>query len=42
VAKNLDATKWARPNTCRAIEFLMMRVQVPNMDDWSKLVHLMT
>jgi hypothetical protein len=41
VAKTLYATKWARPNTCTAIEFLMTRVQAPNKDDWSKLVHLM-
>jgi hypothetical protein len=41
VAKTLYATKQARPNTCTAIAFLMMRVQAPNKDDWNKLTHLM-
>jgi hypothetical protein len=41
VAKTLYATKCARPVTCTAITFLMMRVQAPNKDDWNKLVHLM-
>jgi type I site-specific restriction endonuclease len=41
VAKTLYATKCARPNTCTAIAFLMTRVQAPDTDDWSKLVHLM-
>jgi hypothetical protein len=41
VAKTLYATKQARPHTCTAIAFLMTRVQAPDKDDWSKLVHLM-
>jgi hypothetical protein len=41
VAKMLYATKRAKPDTCTAIAFLIMRVQVPNKDDWSKLVHQM-
>ncbi len=42
VAKTLYTSKWARPNTwCTAIGFLITRVQVPDKDDWSKLVHLM-
>jgi hypothetical protein len=41
VAKTLYATKRARPDTCTAITFLMMRVREPDKDDWTKLVHLM-
>jgi hypothetical protein len=41
VAKTLYATKRARPDTCMAIAFLTTRVQAPDKDDWSKLVHLM-
>jgi hypothetical protein len=41
VAKTLYATKQARPDTCTAIAFLMMRVQAPTKDDWNKLTHLM-
>jgi hypothetical protein len=42
LAKTLCATKQARPDTCTAITFFMVRVQeAPNKDDWSKLVHLM-
>jgi hypothetical protein len=41
VAKTLYATKQARPNTCTAIAFLMMRVRAPDKDDWNKLTHLM-
>jgi hypothetical protein len=41
VAKTLYTTKWARPNTCTAIAFLTMRVQAPDMDYWSKLIHPM-
>jgi hypothetical protein len=41
VAKMLYATKCARPDTCTAIAFLMMRVRAPDKDDWTKLVHLM-
>jgi hypothetical protein len=39
VAKTLYATKRARPDTCTAIAFLMMRVRAPDKDDWTKLVH---
>jgi hypothetical protein len=41
VAKTLYATKRARPNTCTAITFLIMRVQAPDKDDSNKLTHLM-
>jgi hypothetical protein len=41
VGKTLYATKQSRPNTWIAIAFLMMRVQAPDKDDWSKLVRLM-
>jgi hypothetical protein len=41
VAKTLYATKRARPDTCTAITFLMTRVQAPDKDNWTKLVHLM-
>jgi hypothetical protein len=41
VAKTLYATKQARPDTCTAIAFLTMRVQVLDKDDWNKVVHLM-
>lgn len=41
VAKTLFATKRARPDTCTAIAFLTTRVQSPDVDDWSKLTHLM-
>jgi hypothetical protein len=41
VAKTLDATKQARPDTCLAIAFLTTRVRAPDKDDWKKLVHLM-
>jgi hypothetical protein len=39
VANTLYATKRARPDTCTAISFLPTRVQEPNKDDWTKLVH---
>jgi hypothetical protein len=41
VGKTLYATKQSRPNTWTAIAFLMMRVQAPDKDNWSKLVRLM-
>jgi hypothetical protein len=41
VAKTLYATKRARPGTCTEITFLTTRVQEPDKDDWTKLVHLM-
>jgi hypothetical protein len=41
VAKTLYATNRARPDTCTAIAFLTTRVQEPDKDDWTKLVHLM-
>jgi hypothetical protein len=41
VAKNLHATKRARPDTCTAIAFLTTRVCEPDKDDWTKLVYLM-
>ena len=41
VAKTLDATKRARPDTCTAIAFLTTRVKAPDVKDWSKLTHLM-
>jgi hypothetical protein len=41
VAKTLYATKHARSDTCAAIAFLMMRVQAPDKDDWTKIVHSM-
>jgi hypothetical protein len=41
VAKNLYATKRARPDTYTAITFLTTRVREPDKDDWTKLVHLM-
>ena len=41
VAKTLYATKRARPDTCTAIAFLTTRVKAPDINDWSKLVHLM-
>jgi hypothetical protein len=42
VAKTLYATKRARPDTCTTITFLTMRVQAPDKDDWTKLIHLMS
>jgi hypothetical protein len=33
VAKTLYSTKQARPKTCTAIAFLMMRVQAPDKDN---------
>lgn len=41
VAKTLYATKQARPDTCTAIAFLTTRVREPDIEDWSKLGHLM-
>ena len=41
VAKTLYTTKRARPDTCTSIAFLTTRVREPNVDDWSKMVHLM-
>jgi hypothetical protein len=41
VAKTLYATKRARPDTCTAIAFLTTRVREPDLEDWSKLGHLM-
>ena len=40
-AKDLYATKRARPNTCTAVAFLTTIVQAPDLDDWSKMVHMM-
>ena len=40
VAKTVYATKRAIPDTCRGIEFLIISVQAPNKEDFSKLVHL--
>jgi hypothetical protein len=41
VVKTLYANKRARPDTCTAIALLTTRVQAPDRDDWTKLVHLM-
>jgi hypothetical protein len=41
VAKTLDATKRARPDTCTAVAFLTTRVREPDEDDWNKLAHMM-
>jgi hypothetical protein len=41
VAKNLYATKRARPDTCTVITFPTTRLREPDKDDWTKLVHLM-
>jgi hypothetical protein len=41
VAKTLYATKRARPDTCTSISFLTTRVREPDLDDWTKLTHLM-
>jgi hypothetical protein len=41
VAKTLFATKRARPDTATSISFLTTRVREPDVDDWSKLTHLM-
>jgi hypothetical protein len=41
VAKNVYATKRARPDTCTAIAFLTTILQESDKDDWTKLVHLM-
>jgi hypothetical protein len=41
VAKTLYATKRARPDTCTAIVYLTTKVQAPDKDDLTKLVHLM-
>jgi hypothetical protein len=41
VAKTLYAIKRARPHTSTAIAFLSTRMQEPDKDDWTKLVHLM-
>jgi hypothetical protein len=39
VAKALYDIKRARPVTCTSIAFLTIRVQEPDKDDWTKLVH---
>ena len=41
VAKTLYATKRARPDTCTSVAFLTTRVREPDVDDWTKLTHLM-
>ena len=41
VAKNLYATKQARPDNCQTITFLTRIVRVPDEDNFSKLVHFM-
>jgi hypothetical protein len=41
VVNTLYATKRSRKDTCTAIAFLTTRVQEPDKDDWTKLVHLM-
>jgi len=41
VAKTLFATKRARPDTCTPISFLTTRVREPDLQDWSKMSHLM-
>jgi hypothetical protein len=41
VAKVLFATKRARPDTATSISFLTTRVREPDVEDWTKLVHLM-
>jgi hypothetical protein len=41
MANILYATKRAGPDTCTTIAFLTTRVQAPDKDDWTKLVHLM-
>jgi hypothetical protein len=41
VAKELYATKRARPDTCTEVALLTTRVQAPDKDDWTKLVHLL-
>jgi hypothetical protein len=41
VAKTLYVTKRARPDTCTAVAFLTTRVRTPDLEDWSKLTHLM-
>ena len=41
VAKNLYATKQARPVNCQTITFLTRIVRVPDEDNFSKLVHFM-
>ena len=41
VAKTLFTTKCARPDTGTSISFLTTRVREPDLDDWSKLAHLM-
>jgi hypothetical protein len=41
VAKTLNVTKQARPDTCLNIAFLTTRVRAPDTDDWEKLCHLM-
>jgi hypothetical protein len=41
VAKTLHVSKRARPDVSTAIAFLTTRVRAPNIDDWTKLSHLM-
>jgi hypothetical protein len=41
LAKTLNVTKRARPDTSLAIAFLTTRGRAPNTDDWEKLCHLM-
>ena len=40
VAKSLYLVKRARPDASVAIAFLTTRVREPNVEDWSKLEHL--
>ena len=40
VAKTLDMTKRARPDTCLSVAFLSTRARAPDRDDWEKLRHL--
>jgi hypothetical protein len=41
MAKTLYASKHARPDTCTAIAFLTTRVRALDINDWTKLAHLM-